>query len=292
MKQSHKTLLLWVLLIVMFLAIWQFLTPGERKQPTAFNALVQMVHEGKVESIHIKGTEYTFTYKRDEKATKLQGETTGPVPDTHVYEMLKPVAVAGQPAPVGPEIFYDKEDSNPFWSNTLITLLPMLFIGVLFFLFMRAASGGRRQGDVLRQGQGAHAHRDSQNKVSARDVAGIDEAKDEVEEIIAFLKDPKKFQRLGGQIPKGRAPHRLRREPARPCWRAPRSRARRSVPFFSISGSNFVEMFVGIGASLSATSSSRARSTRRASSSSAGSMPSAGTAAQASAAVTTSASRR
>ncbi len=124
----------------------------------------------------------------------------------------------------------------------------MLFIGLMFFLFMRQLQSGG--GKAMSFGKAkARMLSDSQNKVTFADVAGIEEAKDEVEEIIAFLKDPKKFQRLGGRIPKGVLPgDRPAGHRQDASSRAP-SRARPALPFFSISGSDFVEMFVGVGAS-------------------------------------------
>src|SRR5208337_2812362 len=124
--------------------------------------------------------------------------------------------------------------------------LPMLFIGVMFFLFMRQLQAGG--GKAMSFGKAkARMLSDSQNKVTFADVAGIEEAKDEVEEIIAFLKDPKKFQRLGGRIPKGVL---LIGSPGTGKTLLARAIAGEAgVPFFSISGSDFVEMFVGVGAS-------------------------------------------
>ncbi len=122
----------------------------------------------------------------------------------------------------------------------------MLFIGIMFFLFMRQLQAGG--GKAMSFGKAkARMLSDSQNKVTFADVAGIDEAKDEVEEIIAFLKDPKKFQRLGGRIPKGVL---LIGPPGTGKTLLARAIAGEAgVPFFSISGSDFVEMFVGVGAS-------------------------------------------
>jgi cell division protease FtsH len=144
------------------------------------------------------------------------------------------------------KIYFEKEDNTPFWSSTLVTLLPMLFIGIMFFLFMRQLQAGG--GKAMSFGKAkARLLTDSQNRVTFADVAGIDEAKDEVEEIIAFLKDPKKFQRLGGRIPKGVL---LIGPPGTGKTLLARAIAGEAgVPFFSISGSDFVEMFVGVGAS-------------------------------------------
>ena len=170
-------------------------------------------------------------------------ETLGPVADEALVQDLEnnPLGKDGKL-----KIYFEKEDSTPFWSSTLVTLLPMLFIGIMFFLFMRQLQAGG--GKAMSFGKAkARMLSDSQNKVTFADVAGIDEAKDEVEEIIAFLKDPKKFQRLGGRIPKGVL---LIGPPGTGKTLLARAIAGEAgVPFFSISGSDFVEMFVGVGAS-------------------------------------------
>jgi len=244
-KQSHKTLLLWVLLIVMFLAIWQVLQPGERKQQVSFSQFVALVHSGQVTDIHIKDHEYGFTQIQDGK--NQQKETLGPVADQALLDDLeKRDPATGRNPNDKLQVFFEKEDTTPFWSSTLVTLLPMLFIGIMFFLFMRQLQAGG--GKAMSFGKAkARMLSDSQNKVTFADVAGIDEAKDEVEEIIAFLKDPKKFQRLGGRIPKG--VHLIGPPGTGKTLLARAIAGEAGVPFFSISGSDFVEMFVGVGAS-------------------------------------------
>ncbi len=253
MKQSHKTLLLWVLLIVMFLAIWQVLQPGERKQQVSFSQFVTWVHSGTVLDVHIKDHEYTFT--RVDNGKQVTNETLGPLADQALIDDLQkkdPASCTTTNTCTGHnpneklQLYFEKEDSTPFWSSTLVTLLPMLFIGIMFFLFMRQLQAGG--GKAMSFGKAkARMLSDSQNKVTFADVAGIDEAKDEVEEIIAFLKDPKKFQRLGGRIPKGVL---LIGPPGTGKTLLARAIAGEAgVPFFSISGSDFVEMFVGVGAS-------------------------------------------
>jgi cell division protease FtsH len=244
-KQSHKTLLLWALLIVMFLAIWQVLQPGERKQQVSFSQFTALVHSGQVTEVHIKDHEYAFLQVQDGKNT--QKETLGPIADQALIDDLeKKDPAAGRTPSDKLQVYFEKEDTTPFWSSTLVTLLPMLFIGVMFFLFMRQLQAGG--GKAMSFGKAkARMLSDSQNKVTFADVAGIDEAKDEVEEIIAFLKDPKKFQRLGGRIPKGVL---LIGPPGTGKTLLARAIAGEAgVPFFSISGSDFVEMFVGVGAS-------------------------------------------
>jgi cell division protease FtsH len=242
-KQSHKTLLLWVVLIFMFLAIWQFLGNTERKQAVAFSEFVSEVHAGKVKDIHIKDREYIYTLSEGDPRT-AQKATTGPLADEALLATLRPDPTAKEQA--APKIYFEKEDNSPFWSSTLVTLIPMVLIVLMFFVFMRQLQAGG--GKAMSFGKSkARMLSDSQNKVTFADVAGADEAKDEVEEIIAFLKDPKKFQRLGGRIPKGVL---MIGPPGTGKTLLARAIAGEAgVPFFSISGSDFVEMFVGVGAS-------------------------------------------
>ncbi len=237
MKQSHKTLLLWVVLIVMFLTIWQFLTPNQPKQTVAFSDFVNEVHQGKVEEVRIKDHEYNYRL-RGEKTLR---ETIGPQADEALLGTLK-----AEKAEQTPKVVFEKEDQSPLWSSTIITIVPMAFLIVMFFLFMRQLQAGG--GKAMSFGKSkARMLSDSQNKITFADVAGVEEAKDEVEEIIAFLKDPKKFQRLGGRIPKGVL---MIGPPGTGKTLLARAIAGEAgVPFFSISGSDFVEMFVGVGAS-------------------------------------------
>ena len=285
MKQSHKTLLLWVLIATMFLAIWQFL--GSNDKPAtqvAFSEFMTLAQADKaqphVESVNIKEREYQFTVvdptKNNAKESKI---SLGPDKNEDTAKLL---------VDKGVKVQFEKEDSSPFWSGALVTILPMVFLLVMFYLFMRQLQAGG--GKAMSFGKSrARLLSEAQNKVTFADVAGIDEAKDELEEIIAFLKDPKKFQKLGGRIPKGvlmmGPPAQARRSsrgpsPVKRAFRSSRSRAPTSS---RCSWASAPAAF--------ATSSSKARSTRPASSSSTRSTPSGVIAARASAAATTSASR-
>jgi cell division protease FtsH len=240
-KQSHKTLLLWVVLVVMFITIWQFVTPPD-KAPVAFSDFVSEVKQGKVDEIKIRDHDYSYRVRGSEPG-KPGGwrDVVGPVADEKLLESLKP----SDPAAPAPKVSFEKEAST-LWSSTLLTLLPMGILVIMFFLFMRQIQAGG--GKAMSFGKSkARMLSDSQNKVTFADVAGVEEAKDEVEEIIAFLKDPKKFQRLGGRIPKGVL---MIGPPGTGKTLLARAIAGEAgVPFFSISGSDFVEMFVGVGAS-------------------------------------------
>ena len=236
MKQSHKTLLLWVLLILMFVAIYQLVTDQEGPSSVPFSDFITDVRAGKVKSLEAKprggSTEIRFTLVEGD--TRL---TVGP-------EVTK--AFTDELTEHGVQYTIEPANENGLWSGLLMTLLPMLFLLVIFFFFMRQlqASGGKAMSFGKSR---ARLLNESQNKVTFADVAGIDEAKDDCEEIIAFLKDPKKFQRLGGRIPKGVL---LMGPPGTGKTLLARAIAGEAgVPFFSISGSDFVEMFVGVGAS-------------------------------------------
>ncbi len=243
MKQSHKTLLLWVLLIMMFLAIWQFLSPAQSPaSQVAYSEFMAQVHADKekepyVESVSIKDHELTYWVKDPKSQSKSKKVTIGP---DRTEELAKDL-VASKVA-----VTFEKEDSSPFWSGAVVTILPMVFLLVMFYLFMRQLQAGG--GKAMSFGKSrARLLNEAQNKVTFADVAGIDEAKDELEEIIAFLKDPKKFQKLGGRIPKGVL---MMGPPGTGKTLLARAIAGEAgVPFFSISGSDFVEMFVGVGAS-------------------------------------------
>jgi len=240
-KQPHKTLLLWVVLIVAFLAIWQFLNPENPRSPdipySEFVALAKAPRDAKhIEEVDIKDREYTFQIKDpNAKGTPPRGRTVGPAED-NAQDLLSH----------GVKITYQKDEGSPFLTPVLTIVLPMVFVIVMFYLFMRQLQAGG--GKAMSFGKSrARLLSESQNKITFADVAGIDEAKDEVEEIIAFLKDPKKFQRLGGRIPKGVL---MMGPPGTGKTLLARAIAGEAgVPFFSISGSDFVEMFVGVGAS-------------------------------------------
>jgi len=146
----------------------------------------------------------------------------------------------------GVSLSFEKEDSQSLWAQFLVSWMPLGIICVLFIFLMRQLQAGG--GKAMSFGKSkAKLLSENHNKVTFADVAGIDEAKDELEEIIQFLKDPKKFTKLGGRIPKGVL---LMGAPGTGKTLLARAIAGEAgVPFFSISGSDFVEMFVGVGAS-------------------------------------------
>ena len=230
------------MILAMFLAMWHFID-NRSNNAVAFTDFLEEVRTGQVEDIHIRDREYIYTPKTDgTKKFVAPKKAMGPVPDYALIKSLRPE----NKELAAPKVTVEKEESAPFLSGTLLTLLPIAFIGFMLFLFMRQMQAGG--GKAMSFGKAkARMLSESANRITFADVAGIEEAKDEVEEIIAFLKDPKKFKRLGGRIPKGVL---LVGSPGTGKTLLARAIAGEAgVPFFSISGSDFVEMFVGVGAS-------------------------------------------
>lgn len=239
MKQSHKTLVLWVMLFLMFVAIYNLVQSGQQPRTVDFSDFMKDVRSGQVERVDIRTREntadyhYVFTGAKGEREKKVSIGITGENVNQELLEH-------------GVKVAYKVDDQGGLWGSILVTWVPMILLLLVFFFFMRQlqASGGKAMSFGKAR---ARLLSESSNKVTFDDVAGIDEAKDDCEEIIAFLKDPKKFQRLGGRIPKGVL---LMGSPGTGKTLLARAIAGEAgVPFFSISGSDFVEMFVGVGAS-------------------------------------------
>jgi cell division protease FtsH len=222
----------------MFVAIWSFFSDVPRSQSVAFSDFLNDVRTEKVEWVKIKDREYTYALKGEPAGRPQQRVTIGINSEEVNKELFDPKKNI--------KVTVEKEESAPIWTSALLTWLPMVFLLVMFYLFMRQMQAGG--GKAMSFGKSrARLLSDSNNKITFADVAGIDEAKDDCEEIIAFLKDPKKFQRLGGRIPKGVL---LMGSPGTGKTLLAKALAGEAgVPFFSISGSDFVEMFVGVGAS-------------------------------------------
>jgi cell division protease FtsH len=226
--------LLWILLIAMFISFYHIFTatPQEGKE-IPFSQFWQEVEQDNVRNVTIKGNQIRgeFVEGADRKFV-----TRALLTDELIMD-LKKHKVAVQ---------VEKEDDNPFWQSALLSWLPMIFLFVIFIFFMRQlqAGGGKAMSFGKSKARLLTSHT---NKVTFEDVAGVEEAKEELEEIIEFLKSPKKFTRLGGRIPKGVL---LMGPPGTGKTLMARAIAGEAgVPFFSISGSDFVEMFVGVGAS-------------------------------------------
>src|SRR5499433_871777 len=233
MNQVYKNLALWMvigLIVILLFTVFSNTQPGGQESPN-FSEFLKAVEQGRVESVVIRGNLVTYNL-RDGSPT----QRTYIVDYPDLVKMLrdKGVRIAVKPP-----------DSNPWYAIFLQWVPMLLFIGVWIF-FMRQMQGGGAKALSFGKAR-ARLISEKQNKVTFQDVAGVDEAKEELREIIEFLKDPPKFQKLGGKIPKGVL---LVGPPGTGKTLLAKAIAgEANVPFFSISGSDFVEMFVGVGAS-------------------------------------------
>jgi len=226
----YKNLALWLVISLMMIMLFQIFKQPERGNiSVSYSDFLTMVEGGSVIQVTIQGDNIS--------GTSSQGpfKTFAPK-DPELIKLLrsKGIKISAKP----------EEDSS--WFHVFLSWVPMLLlIGVWIFFMRQMQVGG---GKALSFGKSrARLMSDSQEKVTFDDVAGIDEAKEELEEIIEFLRDPKRFTRLGGRIPKGVL---LVGAPGTGKTLLARAIAGEAgVPFFSISGSDFVEMFVGVGAS-------------------------------------------
>jgi len=233
LNHLYKNLLTLAMAMFVLLAIFSLFggTPQEPNE-TSYSDFLAHLEAGDVESITVKGEH--IEGKLDDKSSFA---TNGPSTGDRFAKLLKKHKV---------ETTYKAQDDTGVWQSLLISWLPMLlFIGLWFLLFRQLQSGG---GKAMSFGKSrAKLLSENSQRVTFADVAGIEEAKAELEEIVAFLRDPKKFTRLGGRIPKGVL---LIGPPGTGKTLLARAIAGEAgVPFFSISGSDFVEMFVGVGAS-------------------------------------------
>ena len=236
MNSTLKSLLFWIVLIGIGIMIWSF-SAGWQRQPASipFTEFLQEVKEKQVYSVVITGNQ--ITGKRNGQA--------GNAAEFRTYAPAQYERLANLLDEQGVKIEAREATTSP-WASVLYSWAPiLLMIGFWIFIMRQMQSGGNK---ALSFGKSrAKLSSSSQKKVTFKDVSGVDEAKEELQEIIEFLKEPQKFQKLGGRIPKGVL---LMGPPGTGKTLLARAVAgEANVPFFSISGSDFVEMFVGVGAS-------------------------------------------
>ena len=231
-NQFSKNLALWLVIILMMAMLWNIFNPQQTQDASiSYSEFLTQVQGDRISKVIIQGRNLYATNISGEKFTVYTPE------DNELINILREKGVAIEARPPA---------EAPWFMSALISWLPMLLLVGIWIYFMRqmqvgggkALSFGKSRARLLSEGA---------NKVTFDDVAGIDEVKEEVGEIIEFLRDPQKFTRLGGRIPKGVL---LVGPPGTGKTLLARAIAGEAgVPFFSISGSDFVEMFVGVGAS-------------------------------------------
>ncbi|HTK95326.1 MAG TPA: ATP-dependent zinc metalloprotease FtsH, partial [Terriglobales bacterium] len=236
MNSTVKTILFWLVILASCVVLWQVVkagSAGPKEVEISYSEFVSQVQQGNVESVTINGSLAQGKYRNNKNEVF---RTTILPQDQDLVKILRDKNV----------VVNVKDVQSGAWATWLIQLSPLILFGALWFIMIRqmqtggskALSFGKSRARLLSM---------QQKKVTFKDVAGVDEAKEELREIIEFLREAQKFQKLGGRIPKGVL---LVGPPGTGKTLLARAVAgEANVPFFSISGSDFVEMFVGVGAS-------------------------------------------
>ena len=238
MKSNFRFLLIWFAVIVTVLwLVGQGQVTTKKENNISFSEMIRLAQEKKLESVLLTGErDISGKYKPTYKEGGLF-QSYGNLHSDYYLKMLTDNGVG---------INYAPEAKPGFIQTAIISWLPIFAILFIFFLFMRQLQSGSNKAMSFGQSR-AKLYSENQSKIRFSDVAGCDESKAELEEIVEFLKNPKKFTKLGGRIPKGVM---LVGTPGTGKTLLAKAVAgEASVPFFSISGSDFVEMFVGVGAS-------------------------------------------
>jgi cell division protease FtsH len=239
MNQNYQRIAIWAAMLVLVLALWNLAnntTQPKKGADIAYSEFLEAVEKGTVSEVVLAGSRITGTY-RDAGAAGANFTTFAPEDATLVGKLRdKGVKFRARPA----------DDEMQSITGILLSWFPMLLLIGVWVFFMRQMQSG--SGRAMGFGKSrAKLLTERQGRVTFDDVAGVDEAKADLEEIVEFLRDPQKFQRLGGRIPRGAL---LVGPPGTGKTLIARAVAgEANVPFFTISGSDFVEMFVGVGAS-------------------------------------------
>ena len=236
MNSTVKSILFWVFILACLVLLWQIVqksTSNGKDQEISFSTFMDDARQGQVQDVTISNSTVTGHYRNNQNASF---HTTVPANYPDMFKTLQDNKVS----------ITVKDTQGNSWLPLLLQFSPILIIGAgWYFMIRQMQSGGNK---ALSFGKSrARLLSMQQKKVTFKDVAGVDEAKEELKEIIEFLREAQKFQKLGGRIPKGVL---LVGPPGTGKTLLARAVAgEANVPFFSISGSDFVEMFVGVGAS-------------------------------------------
>ncbi len=230
-----KNLLLWLVIAAVLLSVFQNFNTQQPTEQLGYSQFIEEVQSDKVKKVVIDGLTIN-----GERLNNSHFETVRPMlEDPKLVDDLLAHRV---------EIIGRKPEQQSVWMQLLVASFPILIIIVVFMFFMRQMQGGGGRGGPMSFGKSkARLLGEDQIHTTFADVAGVDEAKQDVQELVEFLRDPGKFQRLGGRIPRGVL---MVGQPGTGKTLLAKAIAGEAkVPFFSISGSDFVEMFVGVGAS-------------------------------------------
>ncbi len=244
MPNLSRNVLIWIAIGLGLMVFAQMIdaSSGQKQAGAqiAYSEFMQKVERGEVSDVIIKTTK--------DEGTQIRGHFSSGTP--FQLQAIEDAGLAAKLQAAGVKITAASPSSgvSSFWSMMLSSLLPVLLLIAVYIFFMRQMQSGGGRGGAMGFGKSrARLLSEQGDRVTFTDVAGIDEAKDELAEIVDFLKNPEKFQKLGGKIPRGCL---LVGPPGTGKTLLARAIAGEAgVPFFSISGSDFVEMFVGVGAS-------------------------------------------
>ncbi len=231
-----KNLLLWLIIAAVLLTVFQNFNVRPENEEIDYSAFLEMVDQNQVRSVEVDGL-------------TIRGERS----DGRAFETIQPQitdsALIGDMIDRNVDFKGKRPEQQSIWTQLLVASFPILVIIAVFMFFMRQMQGGAGgKGGPLTFGKSkAKLLGEDQIKTTFADVAGVDEAKEDVQELVEFLEDPSRFQKLGGRIPRGIL---MVGQPGTGKTLLAKAIAGEAkVPFFSISGSDFVEMFVGVGAS-------------------------------------------
>jgi len=230
-----KNFVLWAVIAAVLMMVFNGLNPVDRSDNWSYSEFMSAVQTGQVQTVTISGQSI-----KGSTQSGASFETVMPTYDDKLMDTLLERNV---------EVIGEKPEKQSFLSQLLLASLPILIIIAVFMLFMRQMQGGGsgRGGPMAFGKSKAKLLSEDQIKTTFEDVAGCDEAKEDVKELVEFLREPGKYQKLGGKIPRGVLMVGQPGTGKTLLAKAIAGEAR--VPFFSISGSDFVEMFVGVGAS-------------------------------------------
>ncbi len=243
-KKAGRTIFIWAILIILSIYLYQYYNRGSKKEvEITYTEFLQQLDSGNIKGVLLVEKDVEGEFVKEIK--KTQGKVSGSYKHFKLHLPFEDPSLLQKLEDKNVEIKAEPPSFN--WSGLLLGVLPyLLLLGLLWFLLLRQMQGGTRGLFAFGKSR-ARLLTGDRPKVTFSDVAGADEAKQELQEIIEFLKAPSKFQKLGGKIPKGAL---LLGAPGTGKTLLARAVAGEAgVPFFSISGSDFVEMFVGVGAS-------------------------------------------
>ena len=236
MNDMGKNLLLWLIIAAILLTVFQNFQITNGSDEIDYSTFLELVNKGQVRDIEVNGQTIIGTRYTGESFETVQPQ----ISDNALIDDLLDHNV---------NFKGNKPEQQSIWTQLLVASFPILVIIAVFMFFMRQMQGGAggRGGPLTFGKSKAKLLGEDQIKTTFADVAGVDEAKEDVQELVEFLQDPGKFQKLGGRIPRGIL---MVGQPGTGKTLLARAIAGEAkVPFFSISGSDFVEMFVGVGAS-------------------------------------------